>query len=382
MVFINRNQHVAEHKHIVCGRGSKKYNSKGNKTLRNLVGSHLALYIDETTTRSEKSKLVEKVCKQLIAAGMVFVKKISSGGRGRQGDAICIWEELSYAQARAKVAHRFRDAARRVYAGEDTLPFSSPSRLFRAPPNTSTTDVGCSDSVDSSILSSPIVLNDKEIDSSPRPASSNTPRPRQGMLRPRRAAQAAIKKVKKQTTAPTTHGANRSRRPHLKKKRPLSAVPPSVVISSHPSEELFLVPENEEYVEPRMVVSQLTIEDMSSIKHDVDDMMGASLPSKNSPDDEAGQSPTEDSLMSNVFLAYQRQAERDGTSPSFSDEDLLVDMLESDGFLDSHNNDDGEGHGDENDESTPACPRMVTAGKYIEELEQIILGRSFPSTAI
>lgn len=106
--------------HIVCGRGQQKYNSKGNKTLRNLVANHLSIYIDDNTSRSAKSKLVDKATKEIFRMGMTFVKM-------DEDDKDC-WVTLSFAQARTKVAHRFRDAARRVYSGDDEL---SPPRRRR-----------------------------------------------------------------------------------------------------------------------------------------------------------------------------------------------------------------------------------------------------------
>lgn len=96
--------------YIVCGRGQSKYNSTGNKKLRNLVASHLSVYIDKGTTRTEKSKLVDKVTREIFVLGMVFVKRNKKS-----------WEHLSYPEARAKVGHRFRDAARRIYSGMDQL---------------------------------------------------------------------------------------------------------------------------------------------------------------------------------------------------------------------------------------------------------------------
>lgn len=106
--------------YIVCGRGQRKYNSKGNKTLRKLVADHLSIYIDGNTSRSAKSKLVDKATKEIFGMGMTFVKM--------DEDAKDCWLTLSFAQARTKVAHRFRDAARRIYSGDDKL---SPPRRRR-----------------------------------------------------------------------------------------------------------------------------------------------------------------------------------------------------------------------------------------------------------
>lgn len=98
--------------YIVCGRGQRKYNSIGNKTLRSKVAEHLSVYIDRSTSRSEKSKLVDKTTKEIFAMGMIFVKESKNAKD---------WVTLSHAEARAKVAHRFRDAARRIYSGDDKL---------------------------------------------------------------------------------------------------------------------------------------------------------------------------------------------------------------------------------------------------------------------
>ena len=105
-----------DNKYIICGRGQQKYNSDGNKILRKVVASNLAIYNDKSTARNAKSKLVDKVTAQIFNMGMAFVKMTKDGD---------IWEELSYEDARNKVAHRFRDAARRVNSGEDELPSQS-----------------------------------------------------------------------------------------------------------------------------------------------------------------------------------------------------------------------------------------------------------------
>ena len=105
-----------DNKYVICGRGQQKYNSDGNKILRKVVASNLAIYNDKSTARNAKSKLVDKVTAQIFNMGMAFVKMTKDGD---------IWEELSYEDARNKVAHRFRDAARRVNSGEDELPSQS-----------------------------------------------------------------------------------------------------------------------------------------------------------------------------------------------------------------------------------------------------------------
>ena len=102
--------------YIVCGRGQNKYNGDGNKKLRRLVASLLHIYMDTKTNRTAKSELVNGVTEQLIAMGMKFVKLSGVIGSKDYG-----WVELPYEEARNKIAHRFRDAARSIYSGVDNL---------------------------------------------------------------------------------------------------------------------------------------------------------------------------------------------------------------------------------------------------------------------
>jgi hypothetical protein len=97
--------------HILCGRGQQKYNCSGNKVLRQLVASHLQQYMTKSSLRTAKTKIVDTVTTKLFDMGMVFIA-MKDGGGGH------CWTTLNYADARKKVAHRFRDAARQVISGD------------------------------------------------------------------------------------------------------------------------------------------------------------------------------------------------------------------------------------------------------------------------
>jgi hypothetical protein len=64
----------------------------------------------KSTLRNAKTKIVDAVTKRLFDKGMVFISMPSKTGSG--------WTKLSYADARKKVAHRFRDASRQVNTGD------------------------------------------------------------------------------------------------------------------------------------------------------------------------------------------------------------------------------------------------------------------------
>ena len=105
-------------KYIVCGRGRCRYNCEGNKVFRRLVATNLASYI-HFATRAKKSDLIQRVIDDLRNLGMIFVSATDDG---------ITFEELAPEEARKKVAHRFRDAARRAksceYQATDTKKIS------------------------------------------------------------------------------------------------------------------------------------------------------------------------------------------------------------------------------------------------------------------
>jgi hypothetical protein len=88
--------------YIICGRGKSSYNCEGNKVFRQSVGKHMKSYMT-FQTRAKKSHLILRVAEELRNLGMIFMA-ISDDG--------ITLKELSPAEARKKVAHRFRDAAR------------------------------------------------------------------------------------------------------------------------------------------------------------------------------------------------------------------------------------------------------------------------------
>ncbi|KAI2508339.1 hypothetical protein MHU86_6144 [Fragilaria crotonensis] len=91
--------------HIVCGRGFGNWNHAGNRAFRRVVKSRLAQYMDERTTRTAKTRLVADTLQDLLEMNMVFVTRTND-----DGDLVT----LSIHQARAKVAHMFRDFARQA----------------------------------------------------------------------------------------------------------------------------------------------------------------------------------------------------------------------------------------------------------------------------
>jgi hypothetical protein len=90
-------------KYIICGRGQCNYNSEGNKVFRKLVATHLKSYMTKLATRKIKSSIIRSVTNQLISSGMIFLTLAIDG---------ITLVEISSTEARKKVAHRFRDAAR------------------------------------------------------------------------------------------------------------------------------------------------------------------------------------------------------------------------------------------------------------------------------
>ena len=92
-------------KHIVCGRGQRNYNNEGNLIFRRVVERRLAHYMDKTTRRAAKTKLVDETTRKLFEMNMVFVTRTSDNRD---------WVKLSNRKARTKVAHLFRDASRQA----------------------------------------------------------------------------------------------------------------------------------------------------------------------------------------------------------------------------------------------------------------------------
>jgi hypothetical protein len=90
--------------YIICGRGQCKYDCEGNKVFRRSVAKHVNSYIS-FETRAKKSSLIQGVVEELRSLGMVFMI-ISDDGISMK--------ELSPAEVRRKVGHRFRDAVRAV----------------------------------------------------------------------------------------------------------------------------------------------------------------------------------------------------------------------------------------------------------------------------
>ena len=121
-----------ESNHIVCGRGQSNYNNEGNKIFRQVVARRLPLYMDENTGRTAKTKLVNETACKFVQMKMFFVKR-----------SICDrhWVKLSADEARAKVAHVFRDASRQALRGSAKKSKSSCARII---PATSDSDESCS----------------------------------------------------------------------------------------------------------------------------------------------------------------------------------------------------------------------------------------------
>jgi hypothetical protein len=103
------NEAIDSKKYIVCGRGKWSYNCEGNKVFRRSIERHLNSYIN-FETRAKKSDLILRVTEELRSLGIIFII-IADGG--------ITLKELSPSEARNKVAHRFRDAAKNAKQVEE-----------------------------------------------------------------------------------------------------------------------------------------------------------------------------------------------------------------------------------------------------------------------
>ena len=114
--------------YIVCGRGQRNYNNDGNKVARHVVATRLAEYMDESSGRNDKTKLVNTTTRWLLEMNMVFVKRSDDDRH---------WVKLCDAISRSKVGHLFRDASRQARRCKVRKSASSPARVI--------TTASCSD---------------------------------------------------------------------------------------------------------------------------------------------------------------------------------------------------------------------------------------------
>mmetsp|Transcript_20662 Transcript_20662/g.31065 ORF Transcript_20662/g.31065 Transcript_20662/m.31065 type:complete len:172 (-) Transcript_20662:972-1487(-) len=93
---------IPDENYVLCGRGAKNYNHKGNIRFRQLVESNVPLYIK--SSQKMKSSVIDNVIREIQSEDLVFV----------ECNAIdSCWSELSRTASRKKVSHRFRDFVRK-----------------------------------------------------------------------------------------------------------------------------------------------------------------------------------------------------------------------------------------------------------------------------
>lgn len=78
---------------ILCGRGRGLESFPGNKVFRRIIKEHASFYVDPKTSRSAKSRLVQRIAARLSAENMRFLKKLKGG-----------WRQLEEYDARLKVS--------------------------------------------------------------------------------------------------------------------------------------------------------------------------------------------------------------------------------------------------------------------------------------
>lgn len=92
---------------ILCGRGRGLESFPGNKLFRQVIKEHAASYIAQSTTRSERSRMVRLISDRLASEGMRFIKRVNKG-----------WTPLEDYDAKLKVGHALRDAGSRLQSEE------------------------------------------------------------------------------------------------------------------------------------------------------------------------------------------------------------------------------------------------------------------------
>lgn len=101
---------------VLCGRNRAAFNNVGNRRFRIVVSLSLARYVDVTSTRKEKSKLIENVIQSTKECGGRFLQV------GRNGLLV----ELSQKRTYDKVGHALRDMAASKDVGDNSwMGFSS-----------------------------------------------------------------------------------------------------------------------------------------------------------------------------------------------------------------------------------------------------------------
>jgi hypothetical protein len=129
--------------YIVCGRGQRNYNNDGNKVARHIVATRLARYMDESSGRNDKTKLVDTTTRWLLEMNMVFVKR---------SDDDRTWVKLCDATARSKVGHLFRDASRQARRCKGRKAASSTARVIKTASFSDETCLVCSPDDATSVL--------------------------------------------------------------------------------------------------------------------------------------------------------------------------------------------------------------------------------------
>ena len=87
---------------ILCGKDKAIFNHSGNRRFRAMIAANLQRYID-APSKSSKSRLIRKLCVDLKAAGVRFLKKHATNDK---------WYEIPGFESKEKVSHAFRDRVR------------------------------------------------------------------------------------------------------------------------------------------------------------------------------------------------------------------------------------------------------------------------------
>lgn len=98
--MISNQSVVPSDRDILCGRGNTCFEHPGNRYFRVIVTLNLPKYANHTTTRKEKTLLVQKIVEDFQQDQRRFLRQ-----EGSQG-----WFTISLDEARKKVGHAMRDA--------------------------------------------------------------------------------------------------------------------------------------------------------------------------------------------------------------------------------------------------------------------------------
>jgi hypothetical protein len=79
---------------VLCGRGRSNFFHKGNQRFRQVVGKSLHSYLT-APTRSQKSKIVKAVAKEVLEQGARFLKQAGGSNDWYEADIKTAQDKLS-----------------------------------------------------------------------------------------------------------------------------------------------------------------------------------------------------------------------------------------------------------------------------------------------